>query len=197
MPELRFVNQYWQNERYLAAVADSIAACWRERGRKHLVFSFHSIPKRYLQAGDPYHCFCHGTARAVAARLGLAPGEWSIGFQSRFGREEWLQPYVDVMLREYSQTGPKQVTLVCPGFATDCLETLEEINMQNREMYLGHGGEAFDYVSCLNSSAAHVAVLTELVLQHAQGWPELTETAPDEAQLASGRDRALALGATH
>ena len=91
MPELRFVNQYWQNERYLAAVADSIAAYWREHGRKHLVFSFHSIPKRYLLAGDPYHCFCHGTARAVAARLGSRRHEWSIGFQSRFGREEWLQ----------------------------------------------------------------------------------------------------------
>ncbi len=90
------------------------------------------------------------------------------------------------MLQEYSHTGPKQVTVVCPGFATDCLETLEEINMQNREMYLAHGGEAFDYVPCLNSSAAHVAVLTEVVLQHAQGWPELTETAPDEAQLAQG-----------
>jgi catechol 2,3-dioxygenase-like lactoylglutathione lyase family enzyme len=107
-----------------------------EHGRKHLLFSFHSIPKRYLLAGDPYHCFCLGTAREVAARLGLGDDDWSVGFQSRFGREEWLKPYVDVTLQEYARTGPKRVTVVCPGFATDCLETLEEISMQNRELFL-------------------------------------------------------------
>lgn len=195
MPELRFVNQYWQNERYLAAIADSVAASWRAHGRKHLVFSFHSIPKRYLLAGDPYHCFCHGTAREVAARLGLAPNEWSIGFQSRFGREEWLKPYMDALLNDFSHAGPRQVTLVCPGFATDCLETLEEIGMQYREMFLGHGGEAFDYVPCLNSSAGHVAALADVVLQHGQGWPEFSGTAPDQTRLTAARDRALALGA--
>jgi ferrochelatase len=195
MPELRFVNQYWQHERYLAAVAESIANHWRAHGRKHLVFSFHSIPKRYLLAGDPYHCFCQATAREVAARLGLAPGEWSLGFQSRFGREEWLQPYVDVLLHDFSHTGPKSVTLVCPGFATDCLETLEEINMQNREMFLGHGGEAFDYVPCLNSSPSHVAALEDIVLSHTQGWPEFAGTPLDPQPLAAARERALALGA--
>ncbi|HET9694724.1 MAG TPA: ferrochelatase [Steroidobacteraceae bacterium] len=195
MPELRFVNQYWQNERYLAAVADSIAEHWRSHGRKHLLFSFHSIPKRYFLAGDPYHCFCHGTARGVAQRLGLAEGDWSIGFQSRFGREEWLKPYVDVLLQEYAQRGPKQVSVVCPGFATDCLETLEEISMQNRELYLGRGGEAFDYVPCLNSSDAHVDVLEEVVAQHSQGWPELLAGPVVHATRAGSRERALALGA--
>ncbi|HET7204727.1 MAG TPA: ferrochelatase [Steroidobacteraceae bacterium] len=195
MPELRFVNQYWQNERYLAAVANSVAAHWRSHGRKHLLFSFHSIPKRYFLAGDPYHCFCQGTARDVVQRLGLADGEWSIGFQSRFGREEWLKPYVDVLLRQYAQKGPKQVTVVCPGFATDCLETLEEISMQNREMFLARGGEAFDYVPCLNSGEAHVAVLEDVVAQHGQGWPELAPAPADDVARARSRERALALGA--
>jgi ferrochelatase len=194
MPELRFVNQYWQNERYLQAVADSIADHWSRHGRKHLLFSFHSIPKRYFLAGDPYHCFCHGTARGVVERLGLAAGEWSIGFQSRFGREEWLKPYVDVLLQEYARTGPKQVTVVCPGFATDCLETLEEISMQNRDAFLGAGGEAFDYVPCLNSSAANVGVFEDVVLQHTGGWP-LQAGADEPAQRSLARERALALGA--
>ncbi len=110
LPELRMVNQYWEEDAYVAAVADSIAGHWRERGRSHLLFSFHSIPKRYFLAGDPYHCLCQATARRVAARLGLAGGEWSVGFQSRFGREEWLRPYLDQLLLEYAAKGPKRVT---------------------------------------------------------------------------------------
>ena len=195
MPELRFVNQYWQQESYLAAVAGSIARHWQEHGRKHLLFSFHSIPKRYFTAGDPYHCFCLGTARGVATRLGLAEEEWSVGFQSRFGREEWLKPYIDEMLQQYAQSGPKRVTVVCPGFATDCLETLEEISMQNRDLFLGQGGEAFDYVPCLNSSPAHVDVMEDVVLQHVGGWPELGAMRLDDAALAAQRERALARGA--
>jgi len=194
VPELRMVNQYWDEDAYVAAVAGSIAAHWREHGRRHLLFSFHSIPKRYFVAGDPYHCYCHATARRVAARLGLVEGEWSIGFQSRFGREEWLKPYVDLLLMDYAAKGPKQVTLVCPGFATDCLETLEEIAMQNREAFLAHGGEVFDYVPCLNSSAPHVALFEQLVLRHAQGWPEF-DGRDDAALLAESRRRALAMGA--
>jgi ferrochelatase len=198
IPELRVVNQYWEEDAYIAALADSIAAHWRERGRKHLLFSFHSIPKRYFLAGDPYHCFCQATARRVAARLELAEGDWSLGFQSRFGREEWLKPYVDLLLHDYSHVGPRRVTVVCPGFATDCLETLEEINMQNREMFLSHGGEAFDYVPCLNSREAQVSLYEQLVLKHAQGWPQFTDAGGDDASArAASRERALAMGARH
>jgi ferrochelatase len=194
LPELRMVNQYWEEDAYISAVADGVAAHWEQHGRKHLLFSFHSIPRRYFLAGDPYHCFCQGTARRVAARLGLAEGEWSLGFQSRFGREEWLKPYVDLLLQDYAQAGPKRVTVVCPGFATDCLETLEEINMQNGEAFLSRGGEAFDYAPCLNSSEPHVALYEQVVLRHAQGWPEL-EGRDDTEALAQSRERALALGA--
>jgi ferrochelatase len=194
IPELRVVNQYWEEDGYIAALAGSVAAHWQQHGRKHLLFSFHSIPKRYFLAGDPYHCFCQATARRVAEHLGLAQGEWSVGFQSRFGREEWLKPYVDLLLHDYAHSGPKQVTVVCPGFATDCLETLEEINMQNREAFLGHGGEAFDYVPCLNSTSPHVDLYEHVVLKHAQGWPE-TGGRDDSASLPKSRERALALGA--
>jgi protoporphyrin/coproporphyrin ferrochelatase len=194
IPELRVVNQYWQEPAYVDAIADSIAAHWRTHGRKHLLFSFHSIPKRYFVAGDPYHCFCQATARRVAASLGLADGDWSLGFQSRFGREEWMKPYVDVLLHDYSHTGPKQVTVVCPGFATDCLETLEEICMQNRDMFMSHGGEAFDYVPCLNSSEAQVDLYERVVGTHTQGWPEFSP-GDDAAALGESRRRALALGA--
>ena len=194
IPELRVVNQYWEEDAYIDALAASVARHWETHGRKHLLFSFHSIPKRYFLAGDPYHCYCHATARRVAKRLGLAEGEWSIGFQSRFGREEWLRPYIDGLLHDYSHTGPKRVTLVCPGFATDCLETLEEIDMQNREMFLSHGGEAFDYVPCLNSSPAHVDLYERVIARHSQGWPELV--GPEDAtRLAESRRRALAMGA--
>jgi ferrochelatase len=194
IPELRIVNQYWEEQAYIDALATSVSAHWERHGRKHLLFSFHSIPKRYFAAGDPYHCFCHATARRVASRLGLTDGEWSLGFQSRFGREEWLKPYVDVLLHDYSHTGPKRVTVICPGFATDCLETLEEIDMQNREMFLSHGGEAFDYVPCLNSSEAHVGVYERIVEKHAQGWPELANW-DDAAVRAEARMRALDMGA--
>jgi len=194
IPELRVVNQYWDEDAYIAALADSVETHWQAHGRKHLLFSFHSIPKRYFVAGDPYHCFCQATARGVAARLGLAAGEWSVGFQSRFGREEWLKPYVDQLLHDYSHQGPKRVTLVCPGFATDCLETLEEISMQNREMFLSHGGEAFDYVPCLNSTGPQVSLYEHLVLKHAQGWPELA-AGDDAPARAAARERALAMGA--
>jgi ferrochelatase len=200
IPELRTVNQYWQENAYVAAVTDSIAAHWREHGRKHLLFSFHSIPKRYFAAGDPYHCFCQATARLVAERIGLASGDWSIGFQSRFGREEWLKPYVDHLLHEYAHSDTKKVTVVCPGFATDCLETLEEIDIRYRAAFLEQGGEAFDCVPCLNASDAQVALYEQLVAKHTHGWPEFADggdaaTADDAARRAESRERALAQGA--
>ena len=194
IPELRFINQYWQEDGYVSAVADSIAEFWRDHRRSHLVFSFHSIPKRYFLAGDPYHCFCQATARRIASKLDLKESEWSLGFQSRFGREEWLKPYVDLLLKDYAEQGPREVTVVCPGFATDCLETLEEINMQNREAFLAAGGTCFEYVPCLNSSEAQVDLLEQLVLKHASGWPQL-EGPTDPARLADSRSRAISLGA--
>jgi ferrochelatase len=194
IPELRFVNDYHDDEPYVAAVADSVAEHWRVHGRKHLLFSFHSIPQRFFLAGDPYHCQCQATARLVAARLGLAAEDWSVGFQSRFGREPWLQPYTDLLLEKYAQSGPAELTVVCPGFAVDCLETLEEVDIRYRAAFYVRGGEALDYVPCLNSSEGHVTLLEHLLLRHAAGWPEI-EGRVDPHALASARDRAIATGA--
>jgi ferrochelatase len=195
MPELRFVNDYHADEAYIGAIADSVAARWRMQGRRHLLFSFHSIPKRYLLAGDPYHCHCHATARRVAERLGLAGWEWSVAFQSRLGREPWLDPYTDVLLEKYAREGPRQLTVVCPGFAVDCLETLEEVDIRYRAAFLAQGGEAFDYVPCLNAGEAHALLLERLLFSHAQCWPEIAGRL-DTSELAAARERALALGAS-
>jgi ferrochelatase len=194
IPELRLVNHYHDDDGYLAAIANSIAHHWVAHARKHLLFSFHSIPRRYLTAGDPYHCHCHATARSVAERLGLGDGEWTVSFQSRFGREPWLEPYTDATLRRFALEGCKAVSVVCPGFATDCLETLEEIALRNRADFLAAGGVEFDYVPCLNADPGHAALLAQLIGRHAQGWPDFGATTADR-DLARSRERALALGA--
>jgi ferrochelatase len=194
IPELRLIGSYHDDAAYHAAIADSVARHWQVHGRKHLLFSFHSIPRRYFVAGDPYHCQCHLTARASAQRLGLAEGDWAVSFQSRFGREPWLEPYTDATLRGYAAAGRNAVTVVCPGFATDCLETLEEIAMRNRADFLAAGGVDFDYVPCLNADPRHAAMLAGLIRRHAQGWP-VFDLSPSRDDLARSRERALALGA--
>jgi len=171
LPELRFVSHYHDHPAYIEALADSIAA---HRGRhgaaELLLFSFHGVPRRYLDEGDPYHCECLKTARLVAAHLGLAAGDYRVTFQSRFGREEWLQPYTDVTLKALPNEGVKSVQVVCPGFAADCLETLEEIGVENRDYFLMAGGERYDYIPCLNSSAQHIAALSRIVTENLGHW---------------------------
>ena len=193
VPELRFIGHYHDDAGYIDALAASIDQHWRTHQRQHLLFSFHGIPRRYLLAGDPYHCQCLKTARLVAARLSLAEGDWSVSFQSQVGREEWLRPYTDERLLEFARGGPKRVTLVCPGFATDCLETLEEIAIRNRQLFLDAGGEAYDYVPALNAEESHAAVLSNVITRHAQGWPETSALARDDAEAT--RQRALQRGA--
>lgn len=173
VPELRFVQDYWADPAWVEAVAQSIRARRAAGDDTHLLFSFHGIPTRYFRAGDPYYCQCQGSARAIAARLGLAPERWSVAFQSRVGREPWLEPATDATLAAMPGRGIKQVQVVCPGFAVDCLETLEEIEIENRERFLHAGGERFDYVPALNESAAHATQLAALVRRHAQGWDAL------------------------
>jgi ferrochelatase len=190
VPELRFIMQYHDEPAYLDAVAASIERQWRDRGQRHLLFSFHGIPKSYLLAGDPYHCQCLKTARRVSERLKLADGEWSVSFQSQVGRAEWLRPYTDELLIKYAREGPREITVACPGFAIDCLETLEEIELRNRETFLANGGTAYDYVPALNSSDAQVALLADLVARHTQGWPK-----PSAASDIASAERAKLAGA--
>lgn len=193
IPELRFVMSYADEVDYIRAIAASIRNHWQARGKTHLLFSFHGVPKRYLLAGDPYHCQCRKTARSIARELELADDDWSISFQSQVGREEWLKPYTDQLLLEYASKGPKRITVVCPGFATDCLETLEEIALRNRAAFLKNGGESFDYVPALNASEPQIALMMKVIERHTHGW----RTSTDDAELSLRRERAVALGAPH
>ncbi|HET9445689.1 MAG TPA: ferrochelatase, partial [Steroidobacteraceae bacterium] len=143
-------------------------------------------------AGDPYHCQCLKSARLIAERLGLAADAWSVSFQSQVGREEWLRPYTDETLLKMARTGQRRVSIVCPGFAADCLETLEEIAIRNRELFMANGGEFYDYIPALNASDAHAEMLADLVARHALGWPASETTAADAEE---SRSRALRQGA--
>ena len=150
-PELRFVNHYHDDAGYIAALAKRDTDHWQSHGRPDkLVLSFHGVPRRTLLLGDPYHCECLKTARLLGERLGLGKDDMLITFQSRLGRAEWLQPYTEPTLIALAQQGVKRVDVMCPGFTSDCLETLEEIDQEAREAFLHAGGKEFHYLPCLN-----------------------------------------------
>lgn len=164
VPEVRFVAGYHDHPGYLDALAASIREAWEARppGEK-LLFSFHGTPVRFRDEGDPYYAQCLETAAAVAARLGLADDRWQVTFQSRFGREEWLQPYTDQTLEALARAGSRRLDIVCPGFAADCLETLDEIADENRRLFIDAGGEDLVYIPALNDRCDHVAALADLI----------------------------------
>ncbi len=171
VPELRFINHYHDNPAYIEALAQSIKTHRAEHGTADkLLMSFHGIPEEYFHAGDPYHCECHKTGRLLADTLGLADEQWQISFQSRLGPKQWLHPYTDHTLEELAEAGVKSMQVVCPGFSADCLETLEEIAMENRDTFLEAGGERYEYIPCLNADEAHIHMLAALAEQHMQGW---------------------------
>ena len=171
VPEIRTINGYHDHPLYIQALADSVREFWRESGRsQRLILSFHGIPKEYAQKGDPYPIYCCQTAQHVAAALDLDRDAWQITFQSRFGPQEWLQPYTDKTLITWGKAGVKSVDTLCPGFAADCLETLEEMAQENRDIFLEAGGQTYQYIPALNDSPAHTALLANLIRQHQQGW---------------------------
>jgi ferrochelatase len=173
LPDFRFITHYHDHPAYIAALATSVRRHWDQHGRaEKLLMSFHGIPKRYFDSGDPYFCECHKTARLLAEALGLGEKEYGLVFQSRFGREEWLQPYTDEVLEALPGEGVKSVQVICPGFSADCLETLEEIAMQYKEVFEESGGERFEYIPALNEDPAHIELLAELVRDNLQGWSE-------------------------
>ena len=181
----------------LLALIDALAASVQQHWHNHprgekLLMSFHGIPKSLLEKGDPYFCQCQKTARLLAGKLGLGDNEWMISFQSRVGREEWLAPYTDESIRSLAKDGIREIDVVCPGFSTDCLETLEEIAMQNAEFFREAGGETLRYIPSLNDSSSHIDVLAGLALRHIGSWQSADADAPDR----SARERALAMGAT-
>lgn len=171
-PELRLVGEYWREDGWSRAIAESILAHRRAHGAgERLLMSFHGIPERYVTAGDPYFQQCVASAQRIAADAGLREDEWLLSFQSQVGRERWLQPYTDATVQRLAREGVRRIDVVCPGFAVDCLETLEEIAIRNREAFVEAGGEQLSYIPALNAGAAHVAVITRLVQRHLQGWP--------------------------
>jgi ferrochelatase len=192
-PEIRFVNHYPDDAGYVGALAAQVRAHWQQHGRgEKLVMSFHGVPKRTLALGDPYHCECHKTARLLAQQLGLGQDEWVLTFQSRFGKAEWLQPYTEPTLVQLARGGLKRVDVMCPGFPADCLETLEEINMEVRAAFVQAGGREYHYIPCLNDAPAWLDALAGLAQRHLQGWP-LQETPAAERELQ--RERARTMGA--
>ncbi|MDX1454982.1 MAG: ferrochelatase [Gammaproteobacteria bacterium] len=174
LPELRFLTHYHDRPEYIRALADSVREHWEKNGRgEKLMLSFHGLPARYLTSGDPYHCECHKTARLLAEALGLEADEYVVSFQSRVGREEWLRPYTDETVEQLAKDGVGTLDVICPGFSADCLETLEEIAMQNAEIFTENGGAALRYVPCLNSREDHIRFLTTLCEENMHGWPEV------------------------
>ena len=171
VPELRTLMNYHDDDRYIEALATSIENSWVDKGRKQrLMMSFHGIPQRYVNAGDTYYCECSKTARLLADRLSLKEDQWQMVFQSRFGREPWLQPYLDKTLEALPGAGVTSVEVVCPGFSADCLETLEEVAMQNRDIFLEAGGKEYGYIPALNDSESYVAMLAGLVEEISHDW---------------------------
>ncbi|HEY6452987.1 MAG TPA: ferrochelatase [Steroidobacteraceae bacterium] len=171
VPELRVIAGYPTDRGYIAALARSLEDHWLLHGRaQHLLMSFHGIPQSYVTRGDRYAADCEATAAHLAATLDLQPQAWSLSYQSRFGANRWLAPATDRTLADLPRRGVRSVSVVCPGFAADCLETLEEIALLGREIFLSAGGERFDYVSALNARADHAGALAGLILRATADW---------------------------
>ena len=173
IPEIRFVNNYFEESMYIECLVKSIKESWKKFGKtQKLIFSYHGVPKKYLLKGDPYYCFCQKTTRLVTERMKLKKKDYITTFQSRFGPGEWLQPYTDKTLEELPKKGIKKIHILSPGFSSDCLETLEELEVQNKENFLSSGGERYNYIKCLNDDPQHLKMLGFLILNHIKGWPE-------------------------
>jgi len=198
VPEFRFVNSYHDNTGYIDALAASVKEAWKaHRQPDKLLFSFHGTPKRFLTTGDPYYCQCHKTARLVAEKLSLQQDQWQLTFQSIFGREEWLQPYTIETLKQLGREGDKTVDVICPGFSADCLETIEEIDQENREAFIAAGGKDYHYIPALNDRSDHIQALGDIVLNNIQGWDSDWEQDSASEKNQSRLQRAKALGASH
>ena len=157
--------------------------------------SFHGIPKEYFAAGDPYFCECQKTGRLLAEALNLPEQRWQLTFQSRLGPKEWLQPYTDETFTVLAKGGVRRVHVICPGFSADCLETLEEIAIENRNTFLEAGGEHYGYIPCLNADASHIEMLARLVLRHVRGWAPKLDPAEQQTTLLAREKRALEMRA--
>ena len=196
VPEVRVVKHFHDHPAYVRALGDLVREYWRAHGRPdRLVMSFHGLPRYTLDRGDPYHCECQKTARLLAAELELADGAWQIGFQSRFGRAEWLKPYTAGVLAELGRLG-RRVDVICPGFVSDCLETLEEIGIEGKSIFAQAGGKTLGLLPCLNDRPGWIEALAAIAREHLTGWiPERYDRAAAEAAGKASAARAKGLGA--
>lgn len=193
MPGLRFVESFYADPGYIRALAQNVNDYWTRHGRPDkLVLSFHGLPRRTLELGDPYHCHCQATGRLLSAELGLESAQWALSFQSRFGRAQWLRPYTVDTLTALGREKLRRVDVFCPGFVADCLETLEEIGIEGRDAFVRAGGGEFHAIPCLNEHPSWLRALADLAWKHLQGW---IEPPPDAAARELTRGRARALGA--
>ena len=186
-PEIRTIRSYCDAPAYINALAESIRGDWRNHppgDSFRLVMSFHGLPKRSLDLGDPYFCECHKTGRLLAEALGLPPDRYLITFQSRFGKAEWLQPYTQPTLEKLAREGIQRVDVVCPGFVADCLETLEEIALECKAAFLAEGGSEFNYLPCLNDRPDGIAALADIIQPHLSGWPPVVPADPQTSERA-------------
>ena len=171
LPNLRFINGYHDHEDYITAISNSIKKSTSNCDEiEKIIFSFHGMPVRYLNEGDPYYCFCHKTARLIAERLKLSADKYILSFQSRFGSEEWLQPYIDEEIVRLAKNGVKKLHIISPGFSVDCLETLEEIKIQYDELFKENGGDSFTYIPCLNDHDDHIELIDKLIKVNMSDW---------------------------
>jgi ferrochelatase len=196
VPEIRWIKHFADDPGYIDALRASVVGHWERHGRGDcLLMSFHGLPRRNLELGDPYHCECHKTARLLAEALALQPSAFRISFQSRFGRARWLEPSTVDTLRELARSGVRRLDVICPGFVADCLETLEEIAIEGQAQFLAAGGQQLRYIGCLNDSARFIGAVADLVQRNVQGWP--VDPGQREARSSQARrsaELALAMG---
>jgi protoporphyrin/coproporphyrin ferrochelatase len=198
-PAVRTIRDYHDHPSYIAALAQNVLAYWSSNGRPDtLVLSFHGVPRRTLSEGDPYHCECQKTGRLLGEALGLAQDAYSVAFQSRFGRAEWLRPYTAATLETLARQGKGRVDVMCPGFPADCIETLEEIAIEGKSAFMQAGGREFHYIPCLNERAEWISAMADIALENLQGWVlPATGLTHSRQETELSRARALALGATN
>jgi protoporphyrin/coproporphyrin ferrochelatase len=202
VPAIRSIRNYHDHPAYINALKQSVLDYWRINGKtqfdkgEKLVMSFHGVPKVHLTKGDPYHCQCHKTARLLAEALGLDKDDYTVAFQSRFGKQEWLKPYLASTLETLGKAKTGRIDVICPGFSSDCLETLEEIAMEGKHIFQSNGGGEYNYIPALNESEPWIHAMTQIALENLQGW---VSTDWDNAQAKKDAEmtklRAQALGA--
>ena len=199
VPELRLIKHYHDHEAYIVALREAVLTYWDNYGRgDKLIMSFHGVPQRTLDLGDPYHCECYKTGRLLAEALRLSREQYQVTFQSRFGKAKWLQPYTAPTLIELAKSGTHRVDVICPGFTSDCLETLEEIALEGKNEFLQAGGKEFHYIPWGNEAPRWISALAEIAEQHVIGWPTMLASSDQEIQkrqAEASREEALRVGA--